>query len=55
MFSAVERATARVLARILVILLAAALLCGSYPVVLMAREPDRRPCELPGDGEDVNG
>ena len=55
MFSFVERATTRTFMRVLVIALAAALLCGSLPVVLLAREVDKTPCELPGDGEGVGG
>jgi len=55
MFSIVERATTRAFARILVIVLAAALLCGAYPVVLMAREADKTPCEMPGDADGIGG
>jgi len=55
MFSFVERATTRTFVRVLVIALAAALLCGSLPVVLLAREIDKTPCELPGDADGVGG
>ena len=55
MFLTVERATTRNFVRVLVILLAAALLCGSYPIILMARETDRAPCEMPGDADGVGG
>ena len=55
MFSIVERATSRTLVRVLVIVMVAALLCGSFPVLLAARDMDRKPCEMPGDGEDING
>jgi hypothetical protein len=55
MFSIVERATSRTFVRVLVIVMAATLLCGSFPVLLAARDVERKPCEMPGDGEDVNG
>jgi len=55
MFSLVERATTRTFVRVVVIGLAAALLCGSFPVVLLARAVDKTPCELPGDGEGTGG
>lgn len=55
MFSIVERATSRTLVRVLVIVMVAALLCGSFPVLLAAREVDRSPCEMPGDADGVGG
>jgi len=55
MFSLVERATTRTFVRVLVIVLAAVLLCGLFSVTAIAAKADRRPCELPGDGEDVGG
>jgi hypothetical protein len=55
MFSIVERATSRTLVRVLVIVMAAALLCGSFSAKTLAVQADRRPCEYPGDGEGVGG
>jgi hypothetical protein len=55
MFSIVERATSRTFVRVLVIVMAAALLCGSFSAKTLAAQSDKRPCEYPGDGEGVGG
>jgi len=55
MFSIVERATTRAFARILVIVLAAALLCGALSVETLAVKTEKTPYEYPGDGEGTGG
>ncbi len=55
MLSSLIRAMTRAFVRVLVIALASALICGSFSFDAIARVVDRTPCELPGDGDDVNG
>jgi hypothetical protein len=55
MLSCLIRATTRTFVRVLVIALTLALFCGSFSWDAFARATDRRPCELPGDGDSVGG
>jgi hypothetical protein len=55
MLSCLIRATTRTFVRVLVIALTLALFCGSFSWDAFARATDRRPCELPGDGEGIGG
>jgi hypothetical protein len=55
MLSSLIRATTRAFVRVLVIALVSALMCGFLSLNVLAREIDRTPYELPGDGEDVGG